>query len=171
MGGYFGAYVAVNLIAFAAAVWRRRKGATREAIVSTAFFGAVTVVASFVPQSHELRYYMHWMMLLVSMNLMFWTQAPDAPRWAVGFVATSALAVVAWSTGAGYLYASGNSFDDLVAKRVDSAVIESATAGERLCIGRPPYTFLYAPEFHPSKPYAVQEATPETDCKDARRVP
>jgi hypothetical protein len=165
MGGYFGAYVLINLVGLAAAAWRRR---TRETRVAAALFGGVTVVAALVPQSHELRYYMHWMMLLVALNLVLWGREQ---RWAVGLVATAALAVVGWSTNAGYLYASGSPFEDFLAKRVEPAVIESAMPGERLCLGRQPFTVLYAPTFHPKKDYAVQEATTDADCAGARRIP
>ena len=162
MGGYFGAYVALNLLALAAAAWRR----SREGIAAAALFGAVTVVAALVPQSHELRYYMHWMLLLVSLNLVLWTRRPRA-RWAVAVAASAGFAVVAWSTGAGYLYPSGVTIDVLVAGRVDRSAIDAATPGERLCVSREPFTFLYAPTFHARKDYAVQEAVSAADC--ARR--
>ena len=161
MGGFFGAYVTVNLIALAAAAWRRR---SREAVTAAALFGGVTVVAAIVPQSHELRYYMHWMLLLVSLNLVLW--ARDA-RWAVGVVAASALAIVTWSTSAGFLYPSGSTFEELLSKRVDTTLLEGASPGERLCIARQPFTVLYAPTFHPGRHHVVQEATTDADCKNA----
>ena len=136
--------------------------------MAVALFAGVTVVASLVPQSHELRYYMHWMLLLVALNLVLWAREA---RWAVGLVAASALAVVTWSTDAAYLYASGSTFTELVERRVERSVIESAAPGERLCIARQPFTFLYAPAFHEKKDYAVQEATEESDCRGARRLP
>jgi hypothetical protein len=167
MGGYFGAFVVLNVLALAAAVWRRRD---REAIVAGAMFAGVTVVASLVPQCHELRYYMHWMLFLVALNLVLWTRRGPA-RGIVGAVAVAALAVVTWSTEGGYLYASGKTFAELVASRTDRSVIESAAPGERLCIARQPFTFLYAPAFNGRNDYAVQEATVDADCKDARKIP
>jgi hypothetical protein len=148
MGGYFGAYVFVNLAALGWALRTRKK----EAIV----FAGVTLVAAFVPQSHELRYYMHWMMLLVALNLVFW--APKA-RLAASAIALAALAVVTWSTDAAYLYASGSTFDELVGKRVDRSIIDAAMPGERLCIARQPFNFLYAPMFHTERSYIVEECT------------
>jgi hypothetical protein len=139
------------------AVARRR---TREAIAAAALFAVVTVVAALVPQSHELRYYM----------------LDDAPRVArprplgarppllTGLVATSALAIVAWSTDAGYLYPSGSTIDELVTARVDRRTIDAARPGQRLCVARWPFTILYAPLFHARKDYAVQEAAAEADC-------
>jgi hypothetical protein len=165
MGGFFGAYVALNLLALGFAAWRRR---SREARAAVGLMFAVTVLASVMPQSHELRYYMHWMLLLVALNLTLW--AREAPA-TTGFVAASAVAVVAWSTGGGYLYASGDSFASLVDTKVERAVIESAQPGEHLCIAREPWTFLYAPAFHRGASHIVRESTSDADCAHARRVP
>jgi hypothetical protein len=163
MGGYFGIYALVNVFALAWAVARRRDRETRAALF---LFGGVTAVAALVPQCHELRYYMHWMMLLVAMNVVLW--APR--RVACGLVAAAALAVVGWSTSLGYLYASGISFAELRTRHVDRGVIEQASPGERLCIAREPFTFLHAPLFDRRKDYAVQEATGPEDCGDAPLV-
>jgi hypothetical protein len=171
MGGYFGAYVAVNLAALGLAAWRRRR---REELVALGLFAGVTVVASLVPQSHELRYYMHWMLLLVSLNLVLWSTNDTASRAAVAAVACAALAVVVWSTEAHYLYASGITFEAYLAKRTEPAILDgirAAAPGERVCIAREPFTFLYAPLFHPKRDYAVQEATKDTDCRGARALP
>lgn len=164
MGGYFGAYVVGNLVALAWAAWRRR---TRQTIAAAALFAGVTLIASLVPQSHELRYYMHWMLLLVSLNLVLWV---DRARAAVGLFTTAAFAVVVWATSAGFLYASGSTFTDFLGARADTSLIESAAPGERLCISREPFTFLYAPIFHARKNYEVQEASRPSDCGDGRRV-
>jgi hypothetical protein len=158
MGGFFGAYVIVNLGALVFAIVRRRDRETRVAAI---VFGGATVVASVVPQSHELRYYLFWMLLLVSLNLVLWARHARA---LVGAVATVSLAVVAWSTDAGYLYPSGMSFDELLAKRVDPAVLAHARPGERICVAREPFDVLYAPTFHGNALYSVQEAASDADC-------
>lgn len=160
MGGYFGAYVAVNLLALAFGVFKRRTD--RDVRVAGIVFAAVTVVAAFVPQSHELRYYMHWMLTLVALNLALWHREH---RWPIAATAIVALAVVAWSTDYGYLYASGNTFSAFLKKRVDASVIDAAPPGARLCIEKPPFTMLYAPELHPGKAYTVQEKAADSDCK------
>ncbi len=180
MGGYFGAYVLANLLALGLAAIRKTR--TRGAIVAALFFTGVTIVASLVPQSHELRYYMHWMLLLVSLNLVSWTGAPLSPSPSssrtrreiaigiAGVIAALALAVVGWSTEGSFLYASGSTFPEYLAKRVDRAVLDGVAPGERICVARQPFTFLYAPSFHREKRYAVQEATGPADCKGARSV-
>jgi hypothetical protein len=162
MGGFFGAYVLVNVLALLAGVFVRR---TREAKVAAVFAGGATVVASVLPQSHELRYYLFWMLLLVMLNLVVWSRER---RLTTGLVAAVALVIVAWSTGGGYLYASGDSFATLVAAKVDRAALDRIAPGERVCISRQPWTFLYAPPFHPERRYSVQEAETPDECAGAR---
>ena len=171
MGGFFGAYVVVNVLALVLAAFVRR---SREAKVALLFTGGATLVASLVPQSHELRYYLFWMLLLVSLNLIVWSRGREhdvrAARatTAMALVASLALVVVAWSTGGTYLYASGDSFAQLVAAKVDRAALDRISPGERVCIPRQPWTFLYAPRFHPGRRYAVQEAESADECEGAR---
>jgi len=83
-------------------------------------------------------------------------------------VALAALAVVTWSTTGTYLYASGDSFAKLTADKADRAALERIEPGERVCIVRQPWTFLYAPRFHPEKRYSVQEAATAAECAGAR---
>ncbi|MFO0740529.1 MAG: hypothetical protein U0270_31820 [Labilithrix sp.] len=151
MGGYFGAYVAVALAALA---WSRRRDV---GIV----FGGVTAVAALVPQSHELRYYMHWMLTLVAFALVVWGRKR---KLTTALVALGALLVVGWSTEWGYLYPSGSGFEAFLAKRVDPALID-VPPGTRVCLERPPFTVLYAPLFHPGRDYTVQERAVEADCR------
>lgn len=157
MGGFFGAYVAVLLVALFVFAKRGTKLA----------FVAFTLAVASMPQSHELRYYMVWMIVLVMLVLV--SAARTRPR-AAALVASAAFAVVVWSTEGGYLYASGDSFRTLVADKVDRSVIEGIRDGERICVSRQPWTFLYAPRFHPEKRYVVQEAEGAEDCNGARWV-
>jgi hypothetical protein len=164
MGGFFGAYAVVNVLALALAVFVRR---TREAKIAALFAGGATVVASLMPQSHELRYYLFWMLLLVALNLVVWSRER---RLGTSVVALAALAIVTWSTGGTYLYASGDSFAKLTSDKVDHAALERIEPGERVCITRQPWTFLYAAQFHPEKRYSVQEAATPDECAGSRML-
>ena len=167
MGGFFGGYVVVNVIALAAAAVRRR---TRESRAAVGFALGAGVLTSVMPQCHELRYYLYFMLLLVCLNLALW--ARELPR-VVPFAALLALAAVVWSTRAAYLYPSGDSFATLLASRVDARIVESAAPGETICVSRDPWTFLYAAPFHPTyahKRYLVQEAVTKEECGPARFV-
>jgi hypothetical protein len=161
MGGFFGAYAVAQLVLLGLAVRRR----TREAFAAAAVFAGATVVAAFVPQSHELRYYMFWMLSLVALNLVLWRK-----HIAMTAVALVAFGIVTWATEAHYLYASGKTFATYLTERTDPSVLESIAPGERVCIGRQPFTFLYAPLFHPGKNYVVQERADDSDCVGSRRV-
>jgi hypothetical protein len=172
MGGFFGAYVVVNVLALLAAVVVRR---SREAKVAAVFAGGATALASLMPQSHELRYYLFWMLLLVSLNLIVWSRDRDVDArgargaTALALIACAALGVVGWSTEGTYLYASGDSFAQLVAAKVASAALDHVAPGERVCIPRQPWTFLYAAPFHPERAaYVVQEAEGPHECAGAR---
>ncbi len=165
MGGFFGLYAAAQMIALVFFAWRKR---SREGWTALALMAAVTAVASFMPQSHELRYYMHWMMLLVSLSLVLWARV--APRIALS-AALLALGIVAWSTDATYLYASGKTAHELVQAKTDRALIVAAQPHGQLCVGRPPYTFLYAELFHPGSHHAVQEQKSDADCSKTGSLP
>ncbi len=171
MGGFFGAYVVVNLAALVASAFVRR---SREARVAVVFAAGASILASLMPQSHELRYYLFWMLLLVSLNLIVWSRDRERdPRGARGtttmaLVACAALTVVAWSTEATYLYASGDSFAQLVAAKVDRAALDRAAPGERVCVPHQPWPFLYAAPFHPGRHHIVQEAEGVEECAGAR---
>jgi hypothetical protein len=160
MGGFFGAYVIAGLVGLGLAAWKKR---TRETKVALALFGGATLVVSFLPQSHELRYYLFWMLLLVALNLVLWFRDRPMP---VTVMALAAFAFVAWKTQGSWLYMSGDSFADLVATRVDAKVIDSARDGERVCVADDPWTFLYAAPFHPDKGkrFTVLEAKRREDC-------
>ena len=162
MGGFFGAYVILNVLALLLGAFVKR---TREAKVAALFAAGATVIASVLPQSHELRYYLFWMLLLVALNLVVWSREW---RGVTGLVALAAFAIVGWSTEGTYLYASGDSFAHFIAAKVDRAALERTLPGERVCVNRQPWTFLYAPRFHPERDYSVQEAEGPDDCAGAR---
>lgn len=160
MGGFFGAYVIAGLVGLGLAAWKKR---TRETKVALALFCSATLVVSLLPQSHELRYYLFWMLLLVSLNLVVWFRDRPVP---VAAVAVVAFACVVWKTNGSWLYMSGDSFSELVAARVDAKVIDSARDGDRICVADDPWTFLYAAPFHSQKGkrFTVLEAKRREDC-------
>jgi hypothetical protein len=133
--------------------------------VAAAFAAGLTLVTSLLPQSHELRYYMVWMLVLVGLNLALNAREAEG---AVGMVAIAALAVVAWSTGGTYLWPSGDRVETLVSSKVDRAVLAGARPGARVCVAREPWTFLYAPWFHPGATWTVQEASTPEACAPAQ---
>ena len=66
MGGYFGIYVLLNLAIFMMATARM---ADRPKQIIRGFIGILTAVTAVMPVAHELRYYMYWIICLISVNL------------------------------------------------------------------------------------------------------
>jgi hypothetical protein len=165
MGGFFGAYVVALLALFAwnaRRTWRSRP--TRAAVAALAMVTGVVCVA---PQSHELRYTMAWMLVLAALTL---ATAGRRHPIGVGLVCASALAVVVWATGAAYVLPSGRGFGSLVRARTDPAVLDAIADGERVCLARDRWTFLYAAPFHPGRRYVVREVEDKGACGDARWI-
>ncbi len=165
MGGFFGAYVLANLGLLAWRAWRDR---SREARVACAGFAVTTIVVACMPQSHELRYYMCWMIVLVAINLWLACRAREhAPR-VFGAVAFVAMAIVLLSTRAAYVTPTGSRLEALLARKVDARLIDAIRDGERVCVVREPWNLLWAAPFHAPKRYVVVEASQSEDCDGAR---
>lgn len=172
MGGYFHAYVIAHLGMLVWRVARDRSRAVRAAAIGFAVLSAMTAV---LPQSHELRYHMSWMIVLVLLNVWLASRSDRAkgtpgPR-AVGVVAVCALGVVLAVTRGIYVYPSGSTFDGLVRAKVDERSIASIGRGERVCVEREPFDVLWAPVFHPERRYVLKEAEDASDCAGFRPLP
>jgi hypothetical protein len=171
MGGFFGAYVVFHLILLGWAVGRGRERRARTAGIGFALF---TVLMAHVPQSHELRYYLCWMMVLVSLNLWLIGGVPDGSGWklpALGAACAVFLGAVLAVTRGIYVYPSGMTFAELMREGLEQRVVAGIRDGEKVCLRREPYTFLYGARFHPGRRYLVQEVERPEECGEARWVP
>jgi hypothetical protein len=174
MGGFFGAYAVFHLGILALRASRDR---SRQVRVTALAFAGFTLVVANLPQSHELRYYLGWMIVLVSLNLGLACGRDEPASWqppALGSACAAFLAVVLAVTRCGYVYPSGSTFAELTRDKVDARVIEQIGEGERVCLRREPWTFLYAAPFHPPRRYAVKESeTGDTGnaCGEHRWIP
>jgi hypothetical protein len=162
MGGFFGAYVALNLVLLA---WHAARDRSREVRVAWVGFLVFTALVSIMPQSHELRYYMSWMIVLVATNL--WLACRAGHVRAIGIASAAALAVVLAVTRGVYAYPSGSTFSELVHASVDESALHD---GDRLCVHKEPKNLLWAAPFHPPRRYVVKEAESAEDCGDFRRI-
>jgi hypothetical protein len=172
MGGFFGAYVVVNLLLLA---WRAARERSGEARAAAGGFAIFSVALSWMPQSHELRYYLCWMIVLVGTNLWLACRpgAPDAPARgrAIGVGAALALAFVLVVTRAAYVLPVGSRFEGLLASKVPAGALDSIADGERVCVRREPWNLLWAATFHAPKRYVVVEAEDAEGCGSARPAP
>ncbi len=165
MGGFFGAYVVWQLALFAYLLTRMK---SRNAWTLGGGFALITVLISAMPQSHELRYYMVWMIVLTALNL--WLVPREPLRRIQGLIAVVATGVVVVVSHGGYVYASGSSFSDLVREKVDSRQIARLESGSRICVNHQPYNLLWAAPFHSRRDYVVKSVESKLECGDYRAV-
>jgi hypothetical protein len=165
MGGFFGAYVVWQLALFAYLLTRMR---SRDAWTIGGGFALITVLTSVLPQSHELRYYMVWMIVLTALNL--WLVPREPLRKLQGIVAVVATGIVVVVTHGGYVRASGSSFSDLVHEKVNRQQIARLESGSRICVTHQPYNLLWAPTFHSRRDYVVKSVDSKLQCGDYRPI-
>ena len=172
MGGFFGAYMVFNVLLLGYLLVRDR----RQAFAAVAVMAIVSAVAANFPQSHELRYFMYWAISLVSINLFLVCR--DKPGRIVnpktlGIVCVFALAVVITRTQGVYVTPSFMTLEKHVQNVVNPEVLAQIKPSEKVClVGRQPYTFLYASEFHPQLiySYSVKAAGDASNCGAYRPI-
>jgi len=157
-------------------VWRALRDRSREARAAAAGFALLTAAVSVMPQSHELRYYLSWMVVLVALNLWLASRADRAETRsgvsarAMGVVSLAALAVVVGVTRGAYVLPLGSSFATVVHAKVDDGAIARVKDGERICVQREPWNMLWASVFHPGHTYVTVEAEESAECGGARLI-
>ncbi|MGF1478909.1 MAG: hypothetical protein ACFB4I_05400 [Cyanophyceae cyanobacterium] len=174
MGGFFGAYVVFNVLLLGYLCVRDRSRSTVTAVILVAI---MSTVASIFPQSHELRYFMYWMISLVSLNLYLVTALEWSPKlWVVnprtvGLVCTGMLAVVIASTKSFYIRPYFFTLEKHIQQHANRDILSQIDEGDHVClVGKQPYTFLYSAYFHPNKaPYSLK-ASGEAEGCGTRRV-
>jgi len=201
-GGFFGLYVVFNLLLlwgfFIGEFVQNRtlpKGdRSNEAKVAVLAAIAMSLVPLNFPQSHELRYFMYWMICLVSLNLYLislpknrqlfgkWLQ----PKY-MGLIFSVFLIVVLVKTNALYVKPAFISQEQYVKFGVKQEYIDQIQPNEKVClfaqhvgedVQQIPYTalkyaFVYSSYFHPEVDYdySIQTAFNDRSCGDRRIIP
>ena len=180
IGGYFVPYV-LALLAFFAWAQAGTNRPTRRIFAATLI--GITVLAAFLPRSHELRYYLFWMIVLVALCLIsaFDRTQPSpgdppgantafpslARRSLLGVIVLSALASVVLVTQARYLDPTGPSLDDTIDALGIRAPVAQLPDGAVVCAGDAgwqPFTFLFATVFHPDRSYELRDRPVAWPC-------
>ena len=163
LGGFFGAYVIANVLCLAWLAWRDREGVTRRIAACFAIF---TCVVSVMPQAHELRYYLSWMIVLVSVNAWIASRSISRSAWISGlsWMAAASMLTVIWVTRADYVVPSGSSLAEILQHKIDEKSVAQVRDGARVCVDRAPYSLYYAAPFHAPRRYVVQEAETSGEC-------
>jgi hypothetical protein len=153
MGGYFVAYVlgALGLLWWSARSSARGKWPAALVIV-------LTLMCALLPNSHELRYYMFWMLTLVS-SVLVAAHSPTfaSPQQAVlrnfahALVAIACVSVL-MMTGGEYLRLDWPTLGELI-KDTDATVAQVPDGGTLCILNRHRSGILYASVFHPGRHY------------------
>jgi hypothetical protein len=166
MGGYFVPYVlgAIVILFWSARTsWAGRR--------SAALFVFLSVYCAVLPLSHELRYYMFWMLTLISCVLAAtYSQAFADPDQAVRRHVAQALIIIALvsvvsMTGGAYLQTDGQKLKDLL--QGTDIVVAKVPEGGTLCVmNRNPRAFLFSSLFHPPRAYHTRSlfANESVEC-------
>lgn len=171
MGGYSAPYVVLNLALLAYLVARLR---TREAWAAAVLMGVASAAVSAMPQSHELRYTLFWMLVLVSLNLHLAGRLQErgdtgvVTLRTVGLGALAALALTVAVTRGQYLDPRPYPLERLVEAKVDRAIMAKIRDGDRVCFSHEPWTLLYTAPFHRPLRYSLKETGREDDCGPGR---
>lgn len=160
-GGFFGWYVLANLMLFAVLALRR----PREHAGMLALLAITSLVAALLPNQHILRYYMFWMLLLVSLNLTLLAPGPAATgkfladgRRLFGVLGLASFLLVVYATRAEFVQPRFYFAEDLIETRRDPAVLAEVERAAPACLAgeRPPRVFLYASLFNPGTEYRLK---------------
>jgi hypothetical protein len=189
MGGYFVPYV-LALVAFLAWTTSTRQHRNHRLVGGT--FVGTTLLAAFLPRSHELRYYLFWMIMLVALCLVTVferrsaaTTGPPGPEGCANASVASECssasgparllgAIVVIALASGLLMTQGRYLDPF-GPRLGSVMqtlgiphlVEQIPDGAVVCAddgGWQPFTFLFAPVFHPGRSYSLRDRPLEAGC-------
>ena len=212
-GGFFGLYVVFNVLLLLGLMFREaiqnkyllvRKGkahsvetqADNSRAAKTAFLAAIamSLVPINFPQSHELRYFMYWMICLVSLNLHLISLPKNRQLWGrwlqpkyMGSVFLVFLVIVLVRTNGDYIRVKNITLDKYVAFGVQESIIEQIKPDEQVCLiskhmgegvqNEPTvalkYVYLYSSYFHPKLDYdySIQAALDPASCGDRTILP
>jgi hypothetical protein len=172
MGGYSAPYVALHLALLAYLAWRLR---SREARAALAVMLIASLSVSAVPQSHELRYSLFWMVVLVSLNLHLLGRLEATAagglvsRRGFGLALLAGLALTVGVSRGQYLDPRPYPLERLIDVKVDKSILAKIHDGDRVCFSHEPWTVLYTAHFHPPLRYSMKETGREDDCGPDRR--
>ena len=200
-GGFWGTYVVFNLLLLIGFAIREaivnkslKDNTSNEAKVALLSAIAMSIVPLNFPQSHELRYFMYWMICLVSLNLYLISLPKNRQligRWLqpkyIGLLYTIFLTIILVKVGKFYAKPSFTTLDKHLAFGVKSEFVNQIKPNEKVClvsrhIGEDTqtaptaalkYAFLYSSHFHPELDYdySIQTALDPKVCGDRTIIP
>ena len=196
-GGFFGAYVIFNLLLLLGLTVREQlqrqasKHKSRQVTTALLTILLVSLIPANFPQSHELRYFMFWMITLVSLNLSIVASIISRTKWLqVKYVGLIYLifAVIAWNKiNNYYLVPVFRSLEEFLANNIKIELVEQMVQDRRNCLiarhavanlKKVPFAsitnaFFYSSYFHPEVgyDYSIKASIEPENCGDLTVVP
>ena len=169
-GGYFGAYVLFNSIVF---LYLSYRNWSRDIKIAAFIIVLMSVVTAFMPSSPRLRYYMYWMIVLVSLNLsLICNLAGSAlmPKFVnprnMGLISGLTLGIVILCTHAEYVRPLFFPFSVFFERKVDSNLLKQIHEDDKVCIKIPheQWLFLYSSVFQSQLNYSIKPGESIDQC-------
>ena len=195
-GGFFGTYVVFNLLlllGLAIDEFKSAKSTSVNARIALVTVLLMSIVPASFPQSHELRYFMFWMICLVSLNLALLSQPQTSERWRwlqpkyMGLIYLVFLTFVFSRIGSFYGKPVFNSLEQRLVRKVKPELLQQIEPNADVCLLIKPglanrqkvaiesqeNAFLYSSYFHPELDYdySVQAALDPASCGERIIIP
>ncbi|MDX2239615.1 MAG: hypothetical protein NW224_02920 [Leptolyngbyaceae cyanobacterium bins.302] len=137
-------------------------------------FALLTLFSSFLPQSIELRYYLYWVIILITINLYLSTYTSSFFNLQkLNFASMLFLILVTVITGFNSFHLNLVSFESFRINTLDAKILTQVKAtNQPVCLaGYYPSTFLYAAPFNDGN-YILQDGwnDPQTYCNEGYHV-
>ena len=169
-GGYFGAYVLFNSLIFLYLAYRN---GSRDIKIAAIIIVLMSVVTAFMPSSPRLRYYMYWMIVLVSLNFALICNVASSallPKFVnprnMGLISGLTLGIVILCTHAEFVRPLFFPFSVFFERKVDSKLLKQIHEGDKVCIKMPhqQWLFLYSSVFQPPLNYSIKQGKSLDQC-------
>lgn len=162
--GYFGGYVVFNLLFLTYISWRFWGKEIKYALL---LFLPISLFTAYLPQSYELRYYMYWMIVLVSLNAYLCSYFSRKSSTKIvkpiyfALVATVFMLIFMHTTRYWFTKPQFSGFNQQLQRTdiIDQQLltnIKNGKYGENIClIGKTQFGLLYSSYFHPENSYSI----------------
>ncbi len=200
-GGFFGAYVIFNILLLVGLFLQellQNKSLPKSDRSKTAQLALITaILMSLVPmnfpQSHELRYFMFWMISLVSLNLSLVSRPRNSNQWRwlqpkyIGLVYALFLMIVLSKIGGLYAKPMFYNLETQILRGVKPEFLSQIQPDDQVCliskhigedartapIAALKYAFLYSSHFHPelNYNYSIKAAFDPASCGNLHQIP
>ena len=184
MGGFFGGYFVFNIVIFFYLCWKHKKYETKVAI---ALVIIMTLMTWSLPQSYELRFYMYWMIVFVSLNSYLLYQYSNSNPSKLGIIRPQYFGLTAIIFMLIFIHKTDKfftipRFESLnhqlkEAGWIEPKIMQQFKEGDEIClIGKSPHSFLYNSFFHPPRNYSlkseflISEEWTKEQCKNRKII-